>query len=161
MLARCFALVALTSLGLGCSSTSTSETSAGPVGPASFALTSPADGACIAIGTDVTAHVPLAFETTNVVLRPPGACGSYANCGRIALRADGLANNEGASFAVDLVLGKLANPYHDGEIHEGTGKADLLPIEATLLTDSGTPMTDTDGEDLTLNFALVIKPSCE
>ncbi len=161
MLTRPAATASLALLLTACSSASTDAENTTPVGPPSFTLVAPTDGSCRAIGSDVTARVPIEFATNNVVLRPPGACASFPNCGIIELRADGLANDQGASLVVDLLLGKLASPYRDGELHQGTGQPNLLPVEASLVTESGSVMLDAEGLPLTLAFKLAIKPSCE
>lgn len=138
----------------------TTDTEVLPQPPMSFALLAPADGACVAIGTEVTARIPIQFAANNVLLRTVGACGSNGNCGSLKLRAGAVDNNQGASLVVDLLLGKLANPYHDGAPHPGTGKPNVLPIEASLLAENGASLLDVNGTPLTLTFGLIIKPSC-
>ncbi len=159
-----------------CTSTTEPTTDVGPTGPASLAFVDPAPGgapACRAIGTDVTARVPLLLATTNVILRPPNACGTFVQCGHLKLFVDGQLNNEAAALGVDVLIGKLANPYHDGTIHAGTGKPDVLHVEVDLfqnplITDQNgnsyfaaeTPMLDPRGKPLVASTELIVVPAC-
>lgn len=124
-------------------------------------LLAPGDGACVAIGMDVTRRVPLEFELQNVTLRPPGACDAGGTCGHLRVRANGRDNNVGAQATVDLLLGKLASPYHDGELHSGTGAPDLLRVDVALVDDQNEAIEVADGEPLESSFGLVISPNCE
>lgn len=144
----------------GCSEETSTGQELVDLAPPTLTLVAPTDGSCVAIGSDVSARVPLTFEVSNLTMRPPGACAGTTRCGRIALRADGLPNNEGASTVVDLLLRKLPNPYRDGELHAGTGQPNLLPIEAVLVDDGGTPWMDPLGGSLSIEFGLAIRPSC-
>jgi hypothetical protein len=100
-------------------------------------------------------------SVTNVTLRPPGACGSAAACGYLRVRADGRDNNVGAQSAVDVLLGKLAQPYRDGAVHGGSGMPNLLPIEIALVDEAGAPMLDVEGNELVVSLGLAIRPSCD
>jgi hypothetical protein len=101
----------------------------GPTGPAKISFVDPAaNAACRAIGNDATARVPLLLDVVNVILRPPGACGSYQQCGHVRLLADGIVNNEGVAEAIDLLAAKLANPYR------------TLKLRAELIDDNDKPM---------------------
>ncbi|MBM4376101.1 MAG: hypothetical protein FJ095_13545 [Deltaproteobacteria bacterium] len=133
----------------------------GPMGPVSFAVVSPSDGDCVAIGDDVRARVPVLISTENFLLRPPGACGSAAQCGYVRLRADGRDNQLAASRALELDLGKLAQPYRDGSIHPGTGAPYLLELELTLLGDDGEPWLDAEGSPLSASLAIAVKHTCD
>lgn len=155
-----FALLLVASAA-ACSEEETAARPTGPTGTVSFSLVSPGDGACVAIGDDVQARVPLLVAVENFLLRPPGACGSAIQCGHLRVRADGLDNSFGASPAVELDLGKLAQPYHDGALHAGTNEPNLLPVEVTLLGDDGEPWLDDEGTPLQAAIKLAIKPTCD
>ncbi|MBM4358418.1 MAG: hypothetical protein FJ096_09950 [Deltaproteobacteria bacterium] len=144
-----------------CSEETTTDEPLTPPMPPTLALVSPTSGSCVAIGTDVTARVPLELDVTGVVLRPPGACGVASPCGYLRVRADGRDNNVGAQTTVDVLLGKLSNPYHDGATHAGTGNPDVLDIDVTLVDATETTMLDADGKDLTISLGLAVKPTCD
>lgn len=143
--------VALGCAVLGCGSAEAVPIDVGPTGPASIAFSDPPPlptPACRAIGADVTARVPLLLTLSNVILRPPGACGSYQQCGHLRLLAGGVLNNEGAAKAIDLLAGKLANPY-------GT-----LTIRVELVNDFDKPMLAKDGRALAAEIQLTVAKSC-
>jgi hypothetical protein len=145
----------------GCSEDDALITPTGPTGAVGFLVISPTDGACAAIGEDVRARIPVLVAIENFLLRPPGVCGTALQCGHIRLRADGRDNQYGASTALELDLGKLAQPYRDGSIHTGTEKPHLLEIEVTLLGDDGEPWLDAEGAPLTESMAIAVKRSCD
>ena len=148
---------------MGCSDDEAASIDVGPTGPPSISFVSPASGGaavCVAIGTDVQGHVPLQTKTEELVLRPPDACGANAQCGHLRLYANGIENNEAASEVIDLLLGKLADPYHDGADHPGTGKPDVLEVRVDVVEDDGEPMLDHDDEPLTDTVDLITVVSC-
>ncbi len=147
----------------GCDDGATGTTGAVASGPASIAFVSPAGDAapeCRAIGIDVAARVPLLVAVENVSLRPPLACTGGSACGTVRLFVDGVLNNESASVAIDLLAGKLANPYHDGEVHPGTGAPDLLDLRVELTLPAGEPFVDDAGDVLADEVALRLMHEC-
>ncbi|MSP25039.1 MAG: hypothetical protein EXR75_07715 [Myxococcales bacterium] len=147
----------------GCGSEPTTPVEVGPSGRPAVTFLEPSSNAppeCRAIGTDVQMRVALLVHVEEVLLRAPGACAGLAQCGRLQLFADGVLNNESASMAIDLLLAKLASPYHDGSEHPGTGQADLLTVRVELVDDDGAPFLDADGVSAADEAKLMIKPAC-
>ncbi|MCK6593396.1 MAG: hypothetical protein L6Q76_38045, partial [Polyangiaceae bacterium] len=100
---------------LGCGddeTTTTGETIPSP----SLSIVLPAEGACIEVADDPDARIPVQVVVSDLVLRPPGLCGSATECGHLVVRVNGVLNNVGASAAIDVLHGKLASPYGDLEI---------------------------------------------
>jgi hypothetical protein len=161
---------------LACTNSTETTSDVGPAGPPSLAFADPAPGgspACRAIGSNVTAHVPLLLSAPNVILRPPFACGAFVQCGYVKLFVNGQLNNEAAALGVDLLIGKLANPYHDGSIHAGTNGPDVLNLEVRLFEnpiftdDAGNgfygpeaPMHGADGKQLVATTQIIVVPAC-
>lgn len=147
-----------------CSDDETEATDVGPSGNPTIALLSPASSdpqpICVAIDDEPDARVPLLVETTELVLRPPGACGYYVQCGHLALYVDDVLNNESAVPAIDLLLRKLGDRYHDGSTDLGTGEPDVLRIRVDVVDAAGETMNDHAGEPLSDTVDLVTVPSC-
>ncbi len=144
-----------------CGSTVADSLEVGPSGPPSITLVNPKAGpkpACRAIGTNVAAHVPLLLDVANLLLRPPGGCAGVRQCGHLRLRANGIFNNEGAAKAIDLLLGKLANPYHDGSTLPGG--PDVLNVEIDAVDDLDQPIPAANGSPLSVAAKLIIAPTC-
>ncbi len=155
---------ALLSGTLGCSDDDASAIDVGPTGQPTIAFTDPVSGgapACVAIGNDVQARVPLMVEAQELVLRPPDGCGAYAQCGYLHLTVDGVANNEAASEVVDLLMSKLSDPYHDGSDNPVTGEPDVLEVRVAVLEDDGEPMLDHDDVPLSDTVELITVVSCD
>jgi hypothetical protein len=154
---------ALLSFALGCGDDTSSTTDVGPTGPPSIAFVDPpAQGAptCRSIGDDVQARLPLRLTVVELVLRPPGACAGYAQCGHLELYVGEVLNNEAASSCFDLLLGKLADPIHDGSPLPGSGEPDVLDLSVRLVDDDDEPMCDHEGLALTSSAALLVVPDC-
>lgn len=146
-----------------CDDGETGTTGLGTSGPASIAFVSPSGDAapeCRAIGTDVGARVPLLVAVESVSLRPPLACSAGSSCGTVRLYVDGVLNNESASVAIDLLVGKLASPYHDGEVHPSTGAPDVLDLRVELTDPEGQPFVGDDGAVLADEVALLVMQAC-
>ena len=88
-----------------------------------IAIVTPANGATVTLGTDVDKSVPVVFTTTYFTMKPPGDCGSLANCGHIHVSIDGddctpsgeAYNNAGASSPINarFALCPLATGAHE------------------------------------------------
>ncbi len=148
----------------GCTTTTDQAIDTGPTGPPSITLIDPkpsATPACRAIGSDVQAHVPLVLDVVNIVLRPPGGCSGITQCGHLRLSVGGIFNDESAAKSIDLLVGKLANPYHDGSTNAGTGKADVLDLAIDAVDDNGVAMLGADGKPLHVATTLIVAASCK
>jgi hypothetical protein len=102
-----------------------------------ISLPTPTAGAemlCVSIGDDVDAEVPILVEVEELILRPPGICGDFLQCGHLALYANDVLNNESAVRSVHLLLRKLADRYHDSK--------DTLTLRVDVLNDAGDPIKD-------------------
>lgn len=137
----------------------------GPTGPPRIEFTDPpSDGiqpACLSIGTrPEMAQVPLFVQNTELVLRPPGACGTFAQCGHLVLFVDEVENNRSAVPAIDLLFRKLADPYHDGEPHIGTGEPDVLHVRVEAHDDADQVMLDHDGEEIVDEIEVISVEDC-
>lgn len=128
-----------------CSDDEVTEIDVGPTGPPSIAfkqaqltvLDESTTEACVSLGTNTSVPVPLLVAIEELYLRPPGTCGLYAQCGHLQLLADGVLNNESATTTIDLLVHKLASPYHDGLIHPGSSQVDVLQVEVRVVDDEG------------------------
>jgi hypothetical protein len=114
-----FAALGLLALSCaGCSSESTEEVDVGPTGEPEVSFAQPlslnGEAVCVAVGTEPDARIALLVQTAELVLRPPGACGYYVQCGHLDLYVDGVLNNESAVPAIDLLLSKVADRFLDG-----------------------------------------------
>ncbi len=72
---------------------------AAPLGPPTLTITSPAVGACVELGTDPDQTVLVEVALENWTLRPPGGCGSAAQCGYLVLFVDPVDGDERAPDA--------------------------------------------------------------
>jgi hypothetical protein len=157
-----FAALSLVML-LACSEDETAPIDTGPDGPPSIVFADPPSGdapACGSIGDEVDARVPLVVDTEQLVLRPPGACGQLTQCGHLALFLGNALNNESPVRAIDLLLGKLADRYHDGSTHPGTGEPDLLHVRVAVVDDAGNIRQDHQKQDLVDELDLMTLPEC-
>lgn len=149
----------------GCSDDPTTTIDPGPTGAPSVRFVDPASGpepACVSIGDDADTRVPLLVALEEIDLRPPGGCDGIAQCGRLALFADGVLNNETAVVAIDLLVYKLGDPYHDGTVHAGTGEPDVLDVRVEVLDDeTDEVLLDHDGAPLADTLQLITVPSCD
>jgi hypothetical protein len=151
----------------------------GPTGTPTLALTLPmktpgAERVCASIGHDANARVPILVEVEELVLRPPGACGDFVQCGHLALytsspsRIDGelqpasfVLNNEGAVPAIDLLMRKLANRYHDGKEDALTIRVDVLNEAGELIVIPDNPDTERVDESKLNELTLCTAADCE
>ncbi len=149
----------------GCSDDVATVIDPGPTGPPSIRFVNPESGGepvCVSIGTDAKTRVPLLVAVEELQLRPPGGCGGVAQCGRLALYGNDVLNNETAVKAVDLLIYKLGNPYHDGSEHQGTGQPDLLTVRVDVLSDVGDEvLLDHDDAPLSDTLQLITVPDCD
>ncbi|HSN98092.1 MAG TPA: hypothetical protein VLS89_07325 [Candidatus Nanopelagicales bacterium] len=132
----------------GCSDDTTSSSTGGVAAEPSLAISSPAEGACVAVGTDPNATFSVQVGAGNVRLRPPGACGNFANCGYLVLRVNGVENNRASTRLIDVQLRKLADPYAD------------LTISVEVHTSEGQPLLNRAGEPVMASVQVRTEPSC-
>jgi hypothetical protein len=149
-------------VAVGCGGDAPPTVDVGPTGPPSIAFASPSgeEPICVSIGDNPTASIPLLVSVEELVLNPPGTCGSYAQCGHLVLYANGVENNRSAVLGIDLLLHKLADPIHDGTLHAGTGEPDLLRLRVEVTHEAGHVLRDHAGEPLKAELALITVPDC-
>lgn len=147
---------------LGCGSGDPPVIDLGPTGEPSVDFASPEGEApiCVSIGDDANGRVPLVVAIDQIVLKPPGTCGTFVQCGHLVLYAEGVENNRSAVRGIDLLLGKLADPVFDGSIHDGTGEPDLLDLRVEVVTDAEEPLLDREGEPVAAELSLITVPDC-
>ena len=160
-----FAWLGLVALAAAaCSSESTTAVDVGPTGDPTIVFAAPSSEApqpvCVAVGSEEDPRVPLLVDTTELVLRPPGACGYYVQCVHLDLTVDGVPNNESPAPAIDLLLRKLADRYHDGSPRADDGQPDVLHLEVVAAGDDDQPVSNHQGVPLKDTLQLVTKPSC-
>ena len=74
-------------------------TTTGTPGAPSIAITSPQEGAAVALGTDADLSSPVNYTVQNFTLKAPGSCAGAAGCGHVHLLVDGQAcNSAGAPY---------------------------------------------------------------
>jgi hypothetical protein len=112
------------------------------------------------VSDETDARVPLLVEVTELVLRAPGACGSYVQCGHLSLYVNDELNNESAVPGIDLLLRKLADRYHDGAPLPDSGEPDLLRVRVEVQNDDGQPLTNHAGEPLEDEVRLITLAEC-
>lgn len=153
----CAGLVAAAAVLSGCADDTAQTTNTGPTGTPTLAFTNPASGGdppCVSIGDDAAGRIPLVVTVTELVLRPPGACGAFVQCGHLQLLTGNVVNNESAVPAVELLLRKLADPIHDGQ------DGDFLDVTVQAVDDAGEPFVGEDGMPLTDGLSLITVPDC-
>ncbi|WP_437338804.1 hypothetical protein [Sorangium sp. So ce394] len=142
----------------GCSDDETS-TAPGPTGVPELEIVSPKDGACVAIGepsdasSDDVPTVPISVTVSELLLRPPGTCLTYRQCGHLVLSVGGERNNAAAGRVIDVRLGALDPEERYGE----------LEITVAAVSDAGEPILggESKQEPLTRSLSLTVAPSCE
>ncbi|AUX32290.1 uncharacterized protein SOCE836_044270 [Sorangium cellulosum] len=142
----------------GCSDDETS-TAPGPTGVPQLEIVSPKDGACVAIGepsdasSDDGPTVPISVTVSELLLRPPGTCLTYRQCGHLVLSVDGERNNAAAGRVIDVRLGALDPEERYGE----------LEITIAAVSDAGEPILggESKQEPLTRSLSLTVAASCE
>ena len=160
-----FALIVPLAAALGaCSTTESATPDVGPIGDPTIGVIEPASSGigpvCVAVGSEADARVPLLIATTELVLRPPGGCGYYIQCGHLDLYVDGVLNNESAVPAIDLLLRKLADRYHDAAPLAGSGALDVLHVRVAAVGDTDAVLADHDGGLLETEIQLATAESC-
>lgn len=147
----------------GCSDDPTEVIDPGPTGNPSIAFQDPPSGGaptCVSIGEDANSRVPLLVKVSELLLRPPGGCGDIAQCGHLVLYANDVLNNETAARAVDLLVYKLGDPYHDGSVHAGSDAPDVLRVRVEAVDDAGEPLLDDEGVELVDSVELITVVDC-
>jgi hypothetical protein len=112
----------------------------------------PAEGACISVGDDPKPRILVQVSVEDLLLRPPGLCGSTAGCGHLEVRVNGVLNNIGSAAVMDVLLEKLAAPF--GE----------RAIEVRAVNDAGEPLMNTGvtpSTPVTATVNVTTKFSCE
>ncbi len=159
------ALTALAALLVaGCADEEAAPLDVGPTGPPSILFVDPPSGQgphCMSIGTDADAQLPLLVSVEELILRPPGSCGSYEQCGHLQLYSDGVLNNESSVTTIALLMHKLADPIHDGSKHAGTGEPDVLTVRVDVVDSAQQPLNDHDENPLTDTLELITVASCD
>ncbi len=123
---------------------------------ATIAITSPASGSSVALGTDADKSVPVTFTLTGFTLMAPGTCGGQPNCGHAHLRIDDDAspcnNSAGATsgdrYNAQVTSGASANAHFavcgSGAVGTHTITLELADDTHHLLTNaSGNPIAST------------------
>lgn len=160
---RAFVALALAFV-VGCGSEEPAPIDSGPTGTPHLTFANPPSGEgpqCISVGPDADGQVPLLVDVDELVLRPPGGCGAFVQCGHLEIFVEGKFNNEGAVPAIDLLLRKLADPFHDGSVDEATGEPDLLDVVAIVVDEGGLWLRDEEGQLVTDSVQLVTVPDCD
>jgi hypothetical protein len=162
----CLGLMGLLAFGsAACSEESATEIDVGPTGEPSIAFVAPSSAdpqpLCVVVGDEPDARIAMLVETAELVLRPPGACGYYQQCGHLDLFVDDVLNNESAVPALELLLRKLADRYHDGSPRADDGQPDVLHVRVVAVTDDERPMGNHEGQAIEDLLELTTVPSCE
>jgi len=160
---RVSALIALAGL-VGCDGTVASDTDVGPLGDPALAFAVPAaagEAPCLSLGASNDAELTLVMTPTELEVRPPGACGSSAQCGRLSLYVEGALNNESGVPAIALLARKLADPIHDGRPRLDDGEPDLLSLRVEVTTELDEPLLDEEGLPVEATLDVVTVPDCD
>jgi hypothetical protein len=160
--ARALVFAALCAATMGCSDDQAAAVDVGPSGPPSVRFTNPASGGdpvCVDVPADDDVRIPLQVRVEELLLRPPGGCGVFAQCGHLALSADGLLNNESSVRTIELLMRKIANRTHDGK-PDASGQPDLLTVQVDVVSANGAVLLNDDGEPLRDTLELITVPSC-
>ena len=141
-------LVAAASVVLGCEEDSTTTTDAVTVDPPTMELVSPAEGACISIGTDPDARVPFVLKTSWLYLRPPGICGDSVQCGHLELWVDDKLVERASTTVIEWDLVTVIERYGD------------FAIRIAAVTDAGKSIPDADDKPLEVTRTITTAESC-
>ena len=150
-------------LASACTTSEEATLDVGPTGDPTLSIAEPGtDGfpVCVSIGTDADFRLPVLVDVEELALRPPGACGSYAQCGQLALYVDGVLNDRSAVPVIEVLFRRLGDRYHDGATHVGTGEPDVLHVRVDAVGDDMTQLLDHAGEPLSDSIELVTVPTC-
>jgi len=140
-------LFAASNLLLGCEDETTTDEGV-TVDPPTMELTSPAEGACVAIGSEINSRVSFVLKTSWLYLRAPGICGEAVQCGQLVLSIDGDQVTRAATNVIEWDVASVPNRYGQFEAR----------IEA--LKDSGEPIEDAAGEPLVATRSFTTAVSC-
>lgn len=140
-------LFAVSNLLLGCEEETTTEEGV-EVDPPTMELESPAEGACVSIGTDPSARVSFVLKTTWLYLRAPGICGDSVQCGQLVLWIDDVQVTRAASNVIEWDVATVPNRYGQFEAR----------IEAR--TDTGKNINDAEGKPLVATRSFTTAVSC-
>jgi hypothetical protein len=100
----------------------------GPTGPPGLVILSPEQGACVSVGQDPDARIPVITRVAELLIRPPGRCGEIEQCGHLELLVNGVENNTSSGTAIEVLLRKLANREAD------------LTVVVNVVDDAGEPV---------------------
>lgn len=146
-LALC-SLLTVASAVLGCEEDETTTTDAVVVDPPTMELVSPAEGACVAIGSDPDARIPFVLKTTWLYLRPPGICGDSAQCGHLELWVDDKLVTSASTTVIEWEMVTVIQRYGD------------FVIRIAAVTDDGKSIPDADGKALEVTRTITTADSC-
>jgi hypothetical protein len=146
-LALCSLLVA-SSVVLGCEEETTSTTEDVTVDPPTMELVSPAEGACVAIGTDPDVRIPFELKTTWLYLRPPGVCGDSVQCGQLELWANDKLVQRSSTNVIEWEMVTVIERYGD------------FAIRIAAVTDAGKSIPDADDKPLQVTRKITTAESC-
>lgn len=104
------AIIAGAAAAPGCSDDDATSNSMLVSGPASLAVTDPADGACVVLRDDPGWTARVSVQTANWYLRPRDFCGDYPQCGWIAAFVDDQRVAESAATVIDVPFRGLSSP---------------------------------------------------
>ncbi|XXT24804.1 hypothetical protein WME94_25050 [Sorangium sp. So ce429] len=158
MVARLALVLAAALAGASGCSDDEGESVPGPTGTPALEIVTPKDGACVAIGAPPAAPsadeptIPIRVSVSQLLLRPPGTCGTYAQCGHLELSIGGEKNSAAAGLVIDARLGELDPEERYGE----------LTIAVTIVSDAGVPLLGGESrkEPLTRSLSLTVAESC-
>jgi hypothetical protein len=143
-----WAVLAVAMSSLGCEEETTTDTESVEVDPPTMELVSPAEGACVSIGTDPNARVSFVLKSTWLYLRPPGICGTGVQCGQLALWVDDTLVTRAATNVIEWEVATVPNRYGEFKFR----------IEA--LTDAGKAITDADDKPLVATRTITTAVAC-
>ena len=147
-LALC-SLLALSCVFLGCTDdTTTDDTETTHVDPPTMELVSPAEGACVAIGSDPNVRIPFVLKTSWLYLRPPGVCGEAAQCGQLLLWANDKLVERSSSNVIEWDMFTVIERY--GE----------FKIRIAAFYDTGANILNAEGKPLELTRTITTAVSC-
>jgi hypothetical protein len=147
-LALC-SLLAVSVVLLGCEEEdSSTETETIQVDPPTMELVSPADGDCVAIGSDPDVRIPFELKSSWLYLRPPGYCGESVQCGHLLLWANDKIVARSSTSVIEWEMTTVINRY--GE----------FKIRIVAVTDAGAIIPDADGNPLEVTTTITTAVSC-
>lgn len=145
-LAICVVLATSTSL-LGCEEETTAEDTV-QVEPPTMELTSPADGACVSIGTNPNARVSFVLKTSWLYLRPPGVCGEAVQCGQLVL------------WINDEIVARAASNVIEWDVANTVNRYGEFQARIAAVADDGKRIVDADGKPLELTRTITTADEC-